>query len=52
MKKLLCVICGKCRKFWNPKTSFVFEKTLVLLFVVSAKMKMKNYFKEKNQLRH
>ena len=29
MKKLYCVICGKYRKFKNPKISRIFEKTLV-----------------------
>ena len=30
MKKLYCVICGKYRKFEEPKISFLLEKTSVL----------------------
>ena len=30
MKKFYCVICGKYRKFKNPKTWYIFEKTLAL----------------------
>ena len=53
MKKLYCVICGKYRKFEKPKISYLPEKTLVLLsFVVSQRMKMKNLLKKKNQLKY
>ena len=38
MKKLYCVICGKYKKFKNPKISYIFEKALV-----SAKKKVKKY---------
>ena len=40
---MYCVICGKHRKFKNPKI-YIFEKALgLLLFTVSVKMKMKKY---------
>ena len=54
MKKIYCVICDKCRKFEKPKISYISEKTLVLslLSAVSAKMKIKKYWKKKNQLRY
>ena len=35
MKKLYCVICGKYRKFENPKVSYLLEKTLVLSIICS-----------------
>ena len=35
MKKIYCVICGKYRKFEKPKTSYIFEKTLVLSIICS-----------------
>ena len=49
MKKLYCVICSKYRKFGKPKISCLLEKTLVnfLLFVLSARIKMKKYLKKK-----
>ena len=51
MKKLNCVICGKCRKFEKSKISYLLEKTLVsLLFAVSAKMKIKKIFKEEESI--
>ena len=51
MKKRYYVIRGKYKEFEKPKTSYLLEKTLVLLFAVSARMKMKNYLK-KNQLKY
>ena len=52
MKKLYCVICGKCKKFEKPKILYLLEKNwFFLLFAVSARMKMKSYLKKKkNQL--
>ena len=35
MKKLYCVICGKYKKFKNPKISYIFEKALVFLIICS-----------------
>ena len=29
MKKLYYIICGKNRKFWKPKISYIFKKILV-----------------------
>ena len=52
MKKLCCVICGKYRKFKDPKISYIFKISLVLsIFAVSAIVKIKKYFKKKNQLK-
>ena len=33
MKKLYCAICDKYRKLKKPKTSYMFEKTLVLSII-------------------
>ena len=49
MRKLYCIICCKYKKFEKLKISYLLQKTL---FAVSARMKMKNYLKKKNQLRH
>ena len=35
MKKIHYVICGKYRKFQKPKTSYIFEKRLVLSIICS-----------------
>ena len=35
MKKIYCVICGKYRKFNDPKISYIFEKTLALSSICS-----------------
>ena len=35
IKKLCCVICGKYKKFKNPKISYIVEKTLVLSIICS-----------------
>ena len=52
MKKLYCVICGKNRKFKNPKI-YTFDNTLVVsITYISTKMKMKKHLKKKNQLRY
>ena len=52
IKKVYCVICGKYRKFEKCRISYLLEKTPVLSIIYSAKMKMKNYLKKKNQLRY
>ena len=31
MKKIHCVICGKYRKFKNPKISYIFEKNISII---------------------
>ena len=41
MEKLYCVICGKYKKFEKPKISYIFEKMLVLLLAINARMKLK-----------
>ena len=35
MENLYCVICGKYRKFKNPKISYIFEKTLIFSIICS-----------------
>ena len=35
MKKLYCVICGKGRKFKNPKISYIFEKKISFFIICS-----------------
>ena len=35
MKKLYCVICGKYRKFKNPKSSYILEKALFFSIICS-----------------
>ena len=35
MKKIYCVILGKCRELKNAKISYMFEKTLVLSIICS-----------------
>ena len=53
MKRLYCVIYSNYRKFEKPKISYLLEKALVLsIFAVSVRMKMKNYLRNKNQLKH
>ena len=47
MKKLYCVICGKYRKFEQPKISHLLEKTLVLFIICSkCKNEDKKLFKQ------
>ena len=52
MKKIYCVVCGKHKKFKNPKISYILGKTLALLFAVIVAVKMKRYLKKKNHLRY
>ena len=33
MKKICCVVCGKYKKFKNPKILYIFEKTLAVYLV-------------------
>ena len=35
MKKIYCIVCGKYRKFKNPKISYKFKKTLFLSIICS-----------------
>ena len=45
------MICGKYRKFKNPKTASVFEKTIVLSLICSkCENKDDNIFKEKESM--
>ena len=51
MKKLYCVICGKYRKFEQPKISNILEKKLVLSIICSKyKNEDKNIFKEEKSI--
>ena len=46
MKKY-CAICGRYRKFKNPKISYIFEKAIVLFIICSkCKNEDKKIFKE------
>ena len=50
MKKIYCINYNKYRKFKNTEISYILDKKfLILLFVVSAAVKIKKYLK-KNQL--
>ena len=51
MKKLYCVICGKYRKFKNPKVAYIFEETLVFS-IISSKCENKDekVFKEEDSI--
>ena len=51
MKKLYCVICGKCKKFEKPKISYFLEKTLVLSIIFSkCKNENEKAFKEEESI--
>ena len=45
MRKIYCTKCKKYKEFKIPKISYICDKT-------SVEAKMKNYLKEKNQLKH
>ena len=51
MKKLCCVICGKCRKFKKPRISYIFKKAL-LPSVICSKCENENerIFKEEESI--
>ena len=45
--KIYCNICDKCRKFKNPKASYIFKKTLDLyIFFIKCGHEYKEMFKE------
>ena len=51
MKKLYYVICGKYRKFKNPKISHIFENTLVLSIICSkSENEDEQIFKEEKSI--
>ena len=51
MKKLYCVICGRCKKFEKPKKSYLFEKTLVASIICSkCKNEDEKLFKEEDSI--
>ena len=51
MKKLCCIICGKCRKFEKPKVLYLLEKILVLTIICSkCKNKDEKIFKEEESI--
>ena len=53
MKKVYCVICGKHRKFKNPKISCSFGKTVLSISYNKCKNEGEKYLKKNNnQLRH
>ena len=50
MKKLYCVICGKCNKFEKAEISYLLGKTLVLPIICSKyKMKHEKIFKKEEE---
>ena len=52
MKKIYCVICGKYKKFKNLKTSYIFEKTLIIFIICSKCENEDRKYLKKNQLRY
>ena len=47
LKKLNCLICGKCRKFEKPKMSYLLEKALILSIIYNKyKNEDEKLFKE------
>ena len=50
----VCNVCNKYRKFKNPKTSYVFKKTLDLSIVYSkcGHEHIKRYLKKKIHLKY
>ena len=53
MKKVYGVICGKYRKFKNPKISFIFEKLSFFSIIFSNRNNEdEKCLKKKNQLRY
>ena len=51
MKKLYCVICGKCRKFEKPKISYLLEKALFFSIICSkCKNEDQKIFKEEESI--
>ena len=52
MKKIYCVICGKYRKFKNPKIPYIFKKNIRSFYYLKCENKDKNYSQKKNQLRY
>ena len=51
IKKLCCVICGKYKKFKNPKISYIVEKTLVLSIICSkCKNEDEKIFREEKSI--
>ena len=51
MKKLYCIICGKCRKFEKSKISYLLEKTLALSIICSkCKNEDEKIFKEEESI--
>ena len=37
MMKLYCIICGKYRKFKNPRASYILEKTVLIIICSKCK---------------
>ena len=52
MKILYCLICGRYRKFQQPKISYIFEKTLVLsIFWNKCENEHDKIFKEEESIK-
>ena len=50
MRKLYCVICGKCRKFEKPKISCILEKTVLSIICSKCKNEDEKIFKEEEPI--
>ena len=51
MKKMYCIVCGRYRKFNNPKVSYIFKKALVLSIICSkCGSKKERTFKEEESI--
>ena len=49
MKKIYFIRCNKCRKFKNPKISYILNKALVLSVIYDkCDSSDQKYFKKKN----
>ena len=51
MRKIYCTECKKYKELKKLKISYICDKTLLLVFVISVLVKMKKHLKKKNQLK-
>ena len=51
MRKIYCTECKKYKELKKLKISYICDKTLLLVFVISVVVKMKKHLKKKNQLK-
>ena len=50
MKKLYCIICGKCRTFKKTKISYIFKKTVLSIIWCKCKNEDEKLFKEEESI--